>query len=79
MWRGSLLPLGCAADPNFGSASHSSGSKLPRHRTLPGHKPRLCLKPQARTPESPPHLEPRLPRPFPARQAQPHPVRTPAC
>ncbi|KAB0568085.1 hypothetical protein C9383_20160 [Pseudomonas palleroniana] len=43
-WRGSLLPLGCEAAPNraidmcqiqfvnrSGSASHSSGSKLPRH------------------------------------------------
>ncbi|MBA1378340.1 hypothetical protein FHK92_11025 [Pseudomonas brassicacearum subsp. neoaurantiaca] len=30
-WRGSLLPLGCVAAP-FVSASHSSGSKLPRHR-----------------------------------------------
>ncbi|TFF05036.1 hypothetical protein EXW72_20405 [Pseudomonas sp. BCA14] len=47
MWRGSLLPLGCAAAPNqatelhlmqranrFGSASHSNGSKLPRHSWL---------------------------------------------
>ncbi|PMY56977.1 hypothetical protein C1X68_27520 [Pseudomonas sp. FW303-C2] len=45
LWRGSLLPLGCAAAPKpfslcvreimltgFGSASHSSGSKPPRHR-----------------------------------------------
>ncbi|NTZ96549.1 hypothetical protein FCH79_14695 [Pseudomonas koreensis] len=45
MWRGSLLPLGCAAvanpcssvsqensDCRFGGASHPSGSKLPRHR-----------------------------------------------
>ncbi|PMU24976.1 hypothetical protein C1X89_12830 [Pseudomonas sp. GP01-A8] len=45
MWRGSLLPLGCAAAPKpmitvpqayrvnrSGSASRSSGSKLPRHR-----------------------------------------------
>ncbi|KAB0566710.1 hypothetical protein F7R03_14150 [Pseudomonas palleroniana] len=44
LWRGSLLPLGCEAAPNraidmcqihfvnrSGSASHSSGSKLPRH------------------------------------------------
>jgi hypothetical protein len=45
LWRGSLLPLGCAAvakpviavllkdrDGKFGSASQPSGSKLPRHR-----------------------------------------------
>ncbi|AVU77797.1 hypothetical protein CRX69_22440 [Pseudomonas rhizophila] len=32
LWRGSLLPLGCAAAPRyFASATHSSGSKLPRH------------------------------------------------
>ncbi|TFY93407.1 hypothetical protein DYL61_14145 [Pseudomonas nabeulensis] len=31
LWRGSLLPLGCVAAPNLGSAAHSSGSKLPRH------------------------------------------------
>ncbi len=30
LWRGSLLPLGCAA-ALFVSASHSSGSKLLRH------------------------------------------------
>ncbi|AXP02764.1 hypothetical protein DZG01_07215 [Pseudomonas fluorescens] len=30
-WRGSLLPLGCEAALSV-SASHSSGSKLPRHR-----------------------------------------------
>ncbi|AUO47909.1 hypothetical protein C1C98_21830 [Pseudomonas ogarae] len=33
LWRGSLLPLGCAAAP-FVSAAHSSGSKLPRHRCI---------------------------------------------
>ncbi|CAH0291945.1 hypothetical protein SRABI06_04257 [Pseudomonas brassicacearum] len=33
LWRGSLLPLGCAAAP-FVSAAHSSGSKLPRHNSL---------------------------------------------
>ncbi|QBZ92824.1 hypothetical protein EPZ47_15910 [Pseudomonas viciae] len=32
-WRGSLLPLGCAAAP-FVSAAHSSGSKLPHHKSL---------------------------------------------
>ncbi|KAB0515483.1 hypothetical protein F7R05_07475 [Pseudomonas koreensis] len=45
LWRGSLLPLGCAAAPNlsvtvclrhrvsrFATAAQSSGSKLPRHR-----------------------------------------------
>ncbi|MSU92596.1 hypothetical protein C1X35_09300 [Pseudomonas sp. FW306-1C-G01A] len=39
MWRGSLLPPGCVAAPKnvaampvFVSATHSSGSKLPRHR-----------------------------------------------
>ncbi|KAA0984462.1 hypothetical protein FQ192_27790 [Pseudomonas sp. ANT_J12] len=41
MWRGSLLPLGCAAVANpdnsvrlksEGAASQPSGSKLPRHR-----------------------------------------------
>ncbi|PPK39590.1 hypothetical protein CD175_08895 [Pseudomonas laurylsulfatiphila] len=36
LWRGSLLPLGCAAAPKnvpffYVSATHSSGSKLPRH------------------------------------------------
>ncbi|KAB0505664.1 hypothetical protein F7R06_11330 [Pseudomonas moorei] len=46
LWRGSLLPLGCAAvvSPEsavflmdriagFGAASRPSGSKLPRHRS----------------------------------------------
>ncbi len=45
LWRGSLLPLGCEAAPIqateiiqvncaawVGSASHSSGSKRPRHK-----------------------------------------------
>ncbi|OPA84511.1 hypothetical protein BFW87_28835 [Pseudomonas fluorescens] len=45
LWRGSLLPLGCAAAPppastvrlihreaDRGAASRPSGSKLPRHR-----------------------------------------------
>ncbi len=45
LWRGSLLPLGCAAAPNqtpgrvryipiagFGAASQPSGSELPRHK-----------------------------------------------
>ena len=31
-WRGSLLPLDCAAGPVFRAASRPSGSKLPRHR-----------------------------------------------
>ncbi|RQO50634.1 hypothetical protein DBR46_22555 [Pseudomonas sp. KBW05] len=31
LWRGSLLPLGREAAPKSGSATHSSGSKLPRH------------------------------------------------
>ncbi|PNY77819.1 hypothetical protein FJ692_06600 [Pseudomonas fluorescens] len=30
LWRGSLLPFGCAAAAD-GGASHPSGSKLPRH------------------------------------------------
>ncbi|TFF13355.1 hypothetical protein EXW72_01545 [Pseudomonas sp. BCA14] len=30
-WRGSLLPPGCEAALKNRSASHSSGSKLPRH------------------------------------------------
>ncbi|TLG94261.1 hypothetical protein FEM54_00160 [Pseudomonas edaphica] len=35
LWRGSLLPLDCAAVPqHFASASHSSGSKLPRHNEI---------------------------------------------
>ncbi|OYQ15711.1 hypothetical protein B7L09_18845 [Pseudomonas mandelii] len=47
LWRGSLLPLGCEAAPKpptqlhqansgdrNGSAAHSSGSKLPRHRSV---------------------------------------------
>ncbi|KAA0983440.1 hypothetical protein FQ192_29825 [Pseudomonas sp. ANT_J12] len=39
LWRGSSLPLGCVAAPNsanihdFASAAHSSGSKLPRHKS----------------------------------------------
>ncbi|PUA46807.1 hypothetical protein C5U62_02160 [Pseudomonas protegens] len=39
-WRGSLLPLGCAAAPNPDDAVHQDvwgcgpiGSKLPRHRS----------------------------------------------
>ena len=31
LWRGSLLPLGCKADPKTTSAAHSNASKLPRH------------------------------------------------
>ncbi|MBA1378672.1 hypothetical protein FHK92_12730 [Pseudomonas brassicacearum subsp. neoaurantiaca] len=31
LWRGSLLPLGCAATHFLVNAAHSSGSKLPRH------------------------------------------------
>ncbi|PNB73176.1 hypothetical protein C1X64_16030 [Pseudomonas sp. GW456-E7] len=47
LWRGSLLPLACAAGANpehsillmyrtyrFGAASRPSGSKLPRHRPV---------------------------------------------
>ena len=47
LWRGSLLPLGCAAAPkrlaeyrlnqrcgSIGAASRPSGSKLPRHKSL---------------------------------------------
>ncbi|PMZ24396.1 hypothetical protein C1Y05_28885 [Pseudomonas sp. FW306-02-F04-BA] len=47
MWRGSLLPLGCAAvvtsvtrsssktaSNGVGTASRSSGSKLPRHKVV---------------------------------------------
>ncbi|PQP03116.1 hypothetical protein C5612_14875 [Pseudomonas frederiksbergensis] len=40
LWRASLLALGCAAAPIiwqplpiFVSAAHSSGSKLPRHKS----------------------------------------------
>ncbi|MBD0701961.1 hypothetical protein CF597_02910 [Pseudomonas sp. PSB1] len=33
LWRGSLLPLGCAAAPFFAIAAQSSGSKLPRHKS----------------------------------------------
>ncbi|AUO26079.1 hypothetical protein C1X89_14625 [Pseudomonas sp. GP01-A8] len=43
LWRGSLLPLGCAAvvksapalfqEECIGTASRSSGSKLPRHKS----------------------------------------------
>ncbi|OPG74086.1 hypothetical protein B1219_03165 [Pseudomonas ogarae] len=36
MWRGSLLPLGCAAPTRTGTASRSSGSKLPRHKKQAG-------------------------------------------
>ncbi|NTZ97609.1 hypothetical protein FCH79_20320 [Pseudomonas koreensis] len=32
LWRGSLLPLGREAAPKNGTATQSSGSKLPRHR-----------------------------------------------
>ncbi|KAB0516107.1 hypothetical protein F7R05_02395 [Pseudomonas koreensis] len=48
-WRGSLLPLGCAAVAktakpmrltNFGRASRRSGSKLPRHKKRGFHQPR---------------------------------------
>ncbi|AXA53065.1 hypothetical protein CEQ51_01405 [Pseudomonas thivervalensis] len=52
MWRGSLLPLGCAAAPRpgatvcqvdvgsvMGGASRPSGSKLPRHKCVPHPKP----------------------------------------
>ncbi|AXP07014.1 hypothetical protein DZG01_30225 [Pseudomonas fluorescens] len=36
LWRGSLLPLGREAAPKKAmSASHSSGSKLPRHKAPP--------------------------------------------
>ncbi|QBZ91180.1 hypothetical protein EPZ47_21555 [Pseudomonas viciae] len=40
LWRGSLLPLQCAALANvhsvadFGAAAQPSGSKLPRHRVF---------------------------------------------
>ncbi|MVV49380.1 hypothetical protein EJA72_14200 [Pseudomonas sp. PB120] len=34
LWRGSLLPLGCEAAPKAGTAAQSSGSKLPRHRSI---------------------------------------------
>jgi hypothetical protein len=33
-WRGSLLPLECAALTDFGAASQPGGSKLPRHKAL---------------------------------------------
>ncbi|PMU11085.1 hypothetical protein C1Y11_09095 [Pseudomonas sp. FW305-20] len=37
LWRGSLLPLGCEAAPSLsekkGTATQSSGSKPPRHRS----------------------------------------------
>ncbi|OYQ20684.1 hypothetical protein B7L09_11630 [Pseudomonas mandelii] len=51
MWRGSLLPLGGEAAPKpvnavnqrnrispFGSAAHSSGSKLPHHNKFSSQK-----------------------------------------
>ncbi|MBA1379992.1 hypothetical protein FHK92_19655 [Pseudomonas brassicacearum subsp. neoaurantiaca] len=51
-WRGSLLPLGCEAAPKpehavyqadrvgcLGTASRSSGSKLPRHKRQPAPSP----------------------------------------
>ncbi|PMU19615.1 hypothetical protein C1X89_07385 [Pseudomonas sp. GP01-A8] len=51
MWRGSLLPLECAALPNAapcffrytsvarsGAAEQPRGSKLPRHSKRPRHK-----------------------------------------
>ncbi|TFY85599.1 hypothetical protein DYL61_29290 [Pseudomonas nabeulensis] len=51
LWRGSLLPLGCAAAPTKAprffrqipiadvvAASQPSGSKLPRHNKLPHFK-----------------------------------------
>ncbi|KAB0510406.1 hypothetical protein F7R05_25110 [Pseudomonas koreensis] len=50
MWRGSLLPLDCAAvaqATDTGSASHSSGSKLPRHRAFAAVRPRLGIEPKA--------------------------------
>ena len=34
LWRGRLLPLGCAATLKIASATHSSGSKLPGHKSL---------------------------------------------
>jgi len=34
LWRGSLLPLGREAAPNFGPAAQSSGSGLPRHSVI---------------------------------------------
>ncbi|TLG92434.1 hypothetical protein FEM54_08600 [Pseudomonas edaphica] len=53
MWRGSLLPLGCAAalmpitaifvkghNRLIGAASQPSGSKLPRHSKEAAHKRR---------------------------------------
>ncbi|QDH68548.1 hypothetical protein FKZ69_11185 [Pseudomonas azotoformans] len=56
LWRGSLLPLGCAAAPTspiatclnergegIGAASLPSGSKLPRHRVFTGLRaPRIA-------------------------------------
>ncbi|TPG74543.1 hypothetical protein EAH78_23545 [Pseudomonas arsenicoxydans] len=39
LWRASLLALGCVAAP-FVSAAHSSGSKLPRHKSC---FPQVCL------------------------------------
>ncbi|HCT07187.1 MAG TPA: hypothetical protein DIW86_17660 [Pseudomonas sp.] len=58
LWRGSLLPLGCAAAPEkSGSATHSSASKLARHTVC------LCQRFQSvseTSPKSP--LFPRKPR-----------------
>nr|POA13525.1 hypothetical protein C1892_15410 [Pseudomonas sp. MPBD7-1] len=63
-WRGSLLPLGCAAAPKpefavyqadrvgcLGTASRSSGSKLPRHKSCPITK-NSCQRFQDRSPAS---------------------------
>ncbi|OAB50295.1 hypothetical protein APS14_10980 [Pseudomonas thivervalensis] len=42
LWRGSLLPLGRAAAPKKAmSAAHSSGSKLPRHKSYPAIAPQI--------------------------------------
>ncbi|MVV47642.1 hypothetical protein EJA72_05170 [Pseudomonas sp. PB120] len=63
MWRGSLLPLGCVADPiSMATAAQSSGTvrrsdKLPRHRYLMGCKIDSGLKKKA------PHEAPILYRP----------------
>ncbi|RBL68356.1 hypothetical protein C3E98_027100 [Pseudomonas sp. MWU13-2625] len=50
MWRGSLLPLGCAAvvNPRCRAASQPGGSKLPRHKGNP--------QPAAKTQTPPAHI-----------------------
>ncbi|OPG69581.1 hypothetical protein B1219_25940 [Pseudomonas ogarae] len=56
VWRGSLLPLGCAAAPKIlrtlrtGAPARSSGSKLPRHNS---NAQVIELTPGTQTPHPP--------------------------